>query len=607
MFGAQRGLKVRKKNDYKKSKCHWASRRQEHSHFHGTDAAEGLEERSYDKVEDGASVSIWSVFTREAVVMKRFTYVAGIMVLSVISTAFCLAQQKAPAAKLAGTAPEKGYASAKLAPGIYHVEEPTDQPYRNSMYLVEGREKAALIDTGMGSGDLAAYIKTLTKLPVVVLITHGHGDHTGQANQFDTIYFPQKDAGSRVPFDISKTLPLADGQKISLGGKELEVIDIPGHTPGSVAFLDAKDRMIFTGDAIGSGYVWNHINGTRPLVEYLAAVKRLEGRMHEFDAIYGGHFWQSNYKPLPASYVSDMRKATEGVFSGDIIAKPYKLGGSGWASTYGLATVIYNPMNLYLQGQPNKSEYTLTEPAPGVITIRDYFGYNCAYILKGKNKVAVIDTAMGEGNLRTIVEKHADGLPIELIITHGHVDHAFSANQFKTVFMNRKDDGILPKQVDPSSFKDIKEGDVYDFGGVTLKAYALPGHTQGSMVFVCPEKRLLFTGDAAGTQSNQGGLWLQLPGSLYVDEYQAVLKNFMTKAGGQYDSIFTGHNAGPVGSKYLDYMVLAAQKVIDQGDAALVPSIRPTGIKMVSYGDANDPFAASINVNPNHVLSGKTR
>lgn len=538
---------------------------------------------------------------------KRFTDVAGIVTLVVIVSSFCFTQQKAPVAKPAGASTGKEYASSSLGKGIWHIEDTVHETYRNSMYLVEGTEKAALIDTGMGSGDLAAYIRTLTKLPVIVLITHGHGDHTGQANQFGTIYFPPKDAGSRVPFEISKTLPLTDGQKISLGGKELEIIEIPGHTPGSVAFLDAKDRMIFTGDAIGSSYVWNHINGTRPLVEYLAAVKRLEVRMREFDGIYGGHYWQSKYMPLPASYVSDMRRATEGVFSGDIVAKPYNMGGTGWASTYGLATVVYNPMNLYAQGQLNKSEYTLSEVAPGVIRIRDYFGYNCAYILKGKNKVGVIDTAMGEGNLRAIVEKHSDALPIELIITHGHVDHAISANQFKTVYMNRKDDGILPKQVDPSSFKDIKAGDTFDFGGVTLKASALPGHTLGSMAFLCPEKRFLFTGDAVGTQSNQGGLWLQLPGSLYVDEYRAVLKDFITQTTGHYDSLLTGHNAGPVGPKYLDYLALAAQKVIDQGDAALVPSIRPAGIKMVSYGDANDPFAASINVNPNHVLSGKVQ
>jgi len=540
-------------------------------------------------------------------VIKRLVYVAGLFMLTVFPTSHCFAQQKTPASKPVGASTGKEYVSTRLGPGIWHIEDTVHETYRNSMYLVEGTEKAALIDTGMGSGDLAGYVRTLTKLPVIVLITHGHGDHTGQANQFTSIYFPPKDSGAKAPFDISKTLPISDGQKIPLGGKELEVIEIPGHTPGSVAFLDAKARMIFSGDAVGSSYVWNHINGTRPLAEFLAAVKRLEGRINEFDSVYGGHYWQSGYKPLPASYVSDMRKATEGVFSGDIVAKPYTMGNSGWASTYGLATVIYNPTNLYVQGQPNKGEYTLTEPMPGVITIRDYFGYNCAYILKGNNKVAVVDTAMGEGNLRAVVEKHSDGLPIELIITHGHVDHALSANQFKTVYMNRKDDGILPKQVDPSSFKDIKTGDVLDFGGVTLKAYALPGHTPGSMVFVCPEKRLLFTGDAVGTQSSQGGLWLQLPGCLYVDEYQAVLKSFIAQTNGQYSSLLTGHNAGPVGTKYLDYLVLAAQKVIDQGEAALVPSIRPTGIKMVSYGDANDPFAASINVNPNHVLSGKTR
>jgi glyoxylase-like metal-dependent hydrolase (beta-lactamase superfamily II) len=206
-----------------------------------------------------------------------------------------------------------------------------------------------------------------------------------------------------------------------------------------------------------------------------------------------------------------------------------------------------------------------------------------------------------------LIEKHASGLPVELILTHGHVDHVLSANQFETVYMNRKDDATLPKSVNPSSFKNIESGDTFDLGGTTLKAYSLPGHTVCSMVFICAEKLLLFTGDAVGTQSSKGGLWLQLPGCLYVDEYQAVLKDFIAKTKGTYDSILTGHNAGPVGPTYLDYMVVATQKVIDQGDAALVPSVRPAGIKMVVYGNNDDPFAASINVNPNHLLSGKQK
>jgi hydroxyacylglutathione hydrolase len=538
---------------------------------------------------------------------KRFCGSIAAIIFFALSISSALAQQKPDPKKNGSALAGKDYVSMKLGPRLWHIEDTVQEVYRNSMYLVEGTEKAALIDTGMGSGDLPGYVRTLTKLPVIVLITHGHGDHTGQAGQFETIYFPQKEAGSKLPFNISRTMPLADGQKIDIGGKELEVIEIPGHTTGSVAFLDAKDRMIFTGDAIGSGYVWNHISGARPLAQYLEAVRKLETRMGEFDGIYGGHYWQSGYRPLPASYVSDMRKATEGVFSGDIVAKSYTAGGQGWASTYGTATVIYNPANLYESGKQNKGEYTLSEAVPGVIRVRDYQGFNFAYIAKGKNKVAIIDTAMGEGNLRAIVEKHAGGLPVELILTHGHIDHAFSANQFKTAYMNHRDKGILPQNVDSFSLMDIKAGHVFDLGGITLKAYDLPGHTAGSMVFVSPEMRLLFTGDAVGTQSNKGGLWLQLPGCLYVDEYQDVLKDFIAKTAGQFDSILTGHNAGLVGPKYLDYMVLAAQKVIDQGDAALVPSVRPAGIKMVYYGEDSDPYAASINVSPDHVLSGKQK
>jgi len=543
----------------------------------------------------------------EVAMTKRLSGLLAVLVLAVIPISISLAQQKSDAAKPGSVPAGKDYVSTKFGPGMWHIEDTVHETFRNSMYLVEGNKTAALIDTGMRSGDLIGYVKTLTKLPVIVLITHGHPDHTGQADQFSTIYFPQKDTAFKSPFDISKTIPLVDGQKIDLGGKELEVIEIPGHTAGSVAFLDAKDRMIFTGDAIGCGSVWNHISGTRPLIEYLAAVRRLESRLGEFDGVYGGHYWQSGYKPLPPSYVSDMRKATEGVFSGEIVAESYTTGGTGWAATYGSATVIYNAANLYESGKPNKNEYTFNEAIPGVIRIRDYTGFNCAYLVRGKNKAALIDTAMGEGNLRAIIEKHTEGLPVELILTHGHIDHVFSANQFETVYMNRKDDKNLPGSVDPSSFKDIQTGDIFDLGGITLKAYNLPGHTVGGMVFVCPEKRLLLSGDAVGTQSNQGGLWLQLPGCLYVDEYHSVLNKFIAETTGQFDSVLTGHNAGPVGAKYLDYMLLAAQKVIDQGEAALVPSVRPPGIKMVVYGDADDPFAASINIDPNRVLSGSKK
>jgi hydroxyacylglutathione hydrolase len=211
--------------------------------------------------------------------VKRFFVFPVLMILIAFSLSIYPAQ-KMPESSAAG----KEYVSTKLAPGIWHIEDTVQKTARNSMYLVEGTEKAALIDTGMGSGNLAGYVRTLTNLPVIALITHGHGDHTGQASQFATVYFPQKAATFNQPFDRSKALALAGGQKIGLGGKDLEVIEIPGHTPGSVAFLRAKDHMIFTGDAIGSSFVWNHIGGTCPLIEYLGAVRKLETRMGEFDS-----------------------------------------------------------------------------------------------------------------------------------------------------------------------------------------------------------------------------------------------------------------------------------------------------------------------------------
>jgi hydroxyacylglutathione hydrolase len=122
---------------------------------------------------------------------KGLTSYLAVVISVAISIAGSAAQLKPTVARQENAATGKEYVSTRLAPGIWHIEDTVHETYRDSMYLVEGNEKAALIDTGMGSGDLAGYVKTLTKLPVIVLITHGHRDHTGQMNQFTTVYFPK--------------------------------------------------------------------------------------------------------------------------------------------------------------------------------------------------------------------------------------------------------------------------------------------------------------------------------------------------------------------------------------------------------------------------------
>ena len=145
-------------------------------------------------------------------------------------------------------------------------------------YLAEGEEAAALIDTGFGVGSLKAYVDSLTSLPYVVLLTHGHLDHASGAGEFSEVYMNHRDlqlaeehtktdrrrAGFEgipvddfiPPMDPERYLPLKDGQNFDLGGLTVTALELPGHTPGSMAVLIREHRLLLLGDACNSyGYL----------------------------------------------------------------------------------------------------------------------------------------------------------------------------------------------------------------------------------------------------------------------------------------------------------------------------------------------------------------
>ena len=188
--------------------------------------------------------------------------------------------------------------------------------YNESVYLVEGNDKALLIDAGAWMPHLDKAVAKLTDKPVMLALTHGHGDHVGGVVSFPEAYIHPLDTamigqGARQ-YGIQVNL-LADGEVIDLGGRQIEVLHTPGHTSGSVTFFDKERHYGFSGDAFGStnlllfgGTFRDLINTTGRTAEYM--------QRNGIEKLYPGHYHGDN--PETLQRVLDEKKMSEEVLSG---------------------------------------------------------------------------------------------------------------------------------------------------------------------------------------------------------------------------------------------------------------------------------------------------
>jgi len=188
--------------------------------------------------------------------------------------------------------------------------------FNESIYIVEGEEKALLIDVGTKIPDLDRIVAGITSKPVMVVATHVHPDHTGATvklfpeiyiNAADMVNVPTMMKGYRGEIKY-----LTDGQVIDLGGREIEVIFTPGHTPGSTTFFDKERHYGFSGDAFGS----TNLLLTTNFSTLIATTNRIARYMEEngIEKLFPGHYHGDN--PETLQRVRDLNYISEEVLAG---------------------------------------------------------------------------------------------------------------------------------------------------------------------------------------------------------------------------------------------------------------------------------------------------
>ena len=207
-------------------------------------------------------------------------------------------------------------------------------------------------------------------------------------------------------------------------------------------------------------------------------------------------------------------------------------------------------------------------------------GTELMYLVEGNEKNVLIDTGSGFGSLKSAVDEvlaaHGNTNPLAVLLTHGHVDHANGSGEFvnagipvylseqdRYIYLQHSDDafrkgGLGVEQFEghgtyveaedyilSAKFEDLhnlREGDTFELGGITIQTYACPGHTLGSMIFLIREddgETYLLTGDACNTFT-----FLFQEYSTSIEEYEETLRKVAEQLKGKYTKVLLSHGDG---------------------------------------------------------------
>lgn len=247
-------------------------------------------------------------------------------------------------------------------------------------FLVEGQDKALLIDTMTGLRGLPAFVATLTDLPVEVALTHGHMDHAGGVFEFGRCYIHPADipmldgrtlparvgyvrgqlppgeapeASAFVPDGPVEFVPLKAGDKLDLGGRVLEVLHVPGHTRGSLCYLDTASGDFFAGDACNNNTLLM-MDVSATIEEYLGALlalKERQGDIRRFYLFHGPSLQDKSCIDDNIQCCRDILAGTDDRVPVDFLGRPGYLAKERTPGTFSrkdgrFGNIVYNPQQV---------------------------------------------------------------------------------------------------------------------------------------------------------------------------------------------------------------------------------------------------------------------
>jgi glyoxylase-like metal-dependent hydrolase (beta-lactamase superfamily II) len=225
---------------------------------------------------------------------------------------------------------ERWFEHETVDDGVLRIREPNVDPFlQANLFLVRGRDRDVMIDTGLGIGSLHEELAELFERATIAVATHRHFDHTGGLHEFDEVvvhrddadavasahgfaslriedYPPEELSGYDQPASLIAALPregyelasyavtpvtptrvVEEGDVIDLGDRALTVLHLPGHTPGEIGLWEEATRTLFAGDCVyESGVLLDELPESN-IADYVLSMERL--REVPARVVHGGH------------------------------------------------------------------------------------------------------------------------------------------------------------------------------------------------------------------------------------------------------------------------------------------------------------------------------